>query len=148
MGCRRICVGSAGDFPFCSRRVSQTCRKGAVTIAGHWEKALMGACGVGVSAQCAVRRCAPTEVDPDRETAGAAFLRCSPADFSTGCDRARRDADDIASTFPLVNINPVVGVVLRRPDAACDSPGSGAGAPGYKGRGQEPMPALASATLE
>src|SRR5262249_9162301 len=38
-----------------------------------------------------------------------AFSKCSPADFSTGCDRACRNAHDIASAFPLVNINPVVG---------------------------------------
>src|SRR5712671_4599357 len=34
MGCRRIWVGGAGDFPFGSRRVSQARRKGAVTITG------------------------------------------------------------------------------------------------------------------
>src|ERR1700737_2267983 len=37
------------------------------------------------------------------------FLRCRPADFSSGSDRAWRDGHDIASTFPRVNVNPVVG---------------------------------------
>ena len=32
MGCYRICVGGAGDFPFRSRSVSQTRRKGPMTI--------------------------------------------------------------------------------------------------------------------
>jgi hypothetical protein len=48
-------------------------------------------------------------VNPDRGTAGAVFLRCSPADFSTGSDRAWRDGHDIAFPFCLVNIIPVVG---------------------------------------
>ena len=49
MGCYRICVGGAGDFPFRSRRVSQTRRKGPVTITGHGGKTrLCGVCGVGL----------------------------------------------------------------------------------------------------
>src|SRR5437870_4077509 len=39
MGCYRICVGGVGNFPFRSRRVSQTRRKGPVTITGHGENA-------------------------------------------------------------------------------------------------------------
>src|SRR5437870_2730831 len=42
MGCCRICVGGAGDFPFRSRRVSQARRKGPVTITGHGEKHTYG----------------------------------------------------------------------------------------------------------
>ena len=49
------------------------------------------------------------EVDPDRETARSRLLRCSPADFGTGSDRAWRDGHRIASTSRFVNINPVVG---------------------------------------
>src|SRR5437016_5191014 len=43
MGFYRICVGGAGDFPLRSRRVSQTRRKGPVTISGHGEKHAYGA---------------------------------------------------------------------------------------------------------
>src|SRR4029077_12989018 len=35
MGCCRIWVGGTGDFPFRSRRVSQTRRKGPMTITGQ-----------------------------------------------------------------------------------------------------------------
>jgi len=42
MGCCRICVGGAGDFPFRPRRVSQARRKRPVTITGHGENTLMG----------------------------------------------------------------------------------------------------------
>src|SRR6202040_3807163 len=62
------------------------------------------------------------------------FLRCSPADFSTGCDRAWRDAHDIASAFPLVNINPVVG--------GCAGGDVGEGAAGRRSRSSPYPPAF------
>src|SRR5207244_12240560 len=46
MGCDRVCVGGAGSCPFRSRRVSQTRRKGPVTITGHGTTRLWGVCGV------------------------------------------------------------------------------------------------------
>ena len=53
-------------------------------------------------------------------------LRCSPADFRTGSDRARRDGHGIASVFLLVNINPVVG--------GCAGGNVGEGAAGRRSR--------------
>jgi hypothetical protein len=38
------CIGGSGDFPFRSRRVSQTGRKGPVTITGHGEKTTLMEC--------------------------------------------------------------------------------------------------------
>src|SRR6266699_1261878 len=78
--------------------------------------------------------------DPGRETAGAVFysrsrlLRCSPADFGIGSDRARRDSDGIASAVPLVNISPVVG--------GCAGGDVGEGAAGRRSRSSTYPPAF------
>ena len=118
----------------------------------------------------------PSEVDPDRETAGAVFLGVARP-ISVPAPIAPSATVMASLLLPLVDINPLVvvpvgmwakasprpgcrrsrsakpivhistGILLRRSGAACDSPGSGAGAPRYRSSSQEPMPALASATL-
>src|SRR5216683_2302217 len=71
---------------------------------------------------------------PKSRDSRSRLLRCSPADFRTGSDRARRDGHGIASVFLLVNINPVVG--------GCAGGDVGEGAAGRRSRSSTYPPAF------